>query len=217
LHGFLAWGLTVLVGAWLGTSMVSSLASGLFSAGKAAAHAGGAAISAAGAAGSGMVKSFGIDADEVLGGVNQRLQMEGKPPVTADQLKAATSSVIAQAASTGQINRDQLVQAVESQTALSREDAAEIADRVQAQFERWRGQASAVVASAKEKAQAGALKAAEVSAKAMWGLFLALLLGLIAAVGGGLVGAGPWITARRPRPTREPVREPPYGGHKVVT
>jgi len=182
------------------------------------AQAGGAAVTAAAGAGQGAAKSFGIDADAALGPVNQRLQSEGKPPVTAQQLRAATSETVR----SGRFDREQLVQSLSTQTALSRADADEIADRVQGQFQQWKGQAGAAASSLKEKAQAGALKAADVSSKAMWGVFVALLLGMIASVAGGALGALPLPARRAPQPRRpvrrEVVREegPSLTGGEVV-
>jgi hypothetical protein len=211
LHGLVTWGLTTILGAWLLVNLVSSLVGGVFSAGKAAVQAGGAAVGAVGRAGGGAAKMFGIDADDAIGPLNQRLMSEGRPTITADQLRAATGNAARDAVRTGRLDRDQLVGALTAQTALTPGDAEQVADRVQAQFGRWRGQASAGLETAKEKAQAGARKAAGVTARAMWGVFVALLFGLLAAIVGGILGARPLPIVLKPRPTREPEREPDRG------
>jgi hypothetical protein len=150
---------------------------------------------------------FGIDADDALGPLNQRLQAEGRPTITAEQLRAATSSAARDAVRTGRLDREQLVGALTTQTDLSRGDAEAVADRVQAQFGRWRNQAASGFEGAKGKAEAGARKAADVSAKAMWGVFFALIFGLATAIAGGVLGARPLAIPLRPRPTREPERD----------
>jgi hypothetical protein len=48
-----------------------------------------------------------------------------------------------------------------------------------------------------QAAQTGALRAAEASGKAFWGVFGALLLGLIAAVIGGALGVPHLVSPRR--------------------
>jgi hypothetical protein len=217
LHGFVTWALTAVAGAWLVVSLAGSLMGGLLSAGKVAVQAGGAAVGAATQAGGKVTQALGLDADDAVAPINQRLQAEGRPTITAQQLQAAAGEAVKQAASTGRIDREQLVQALSTQTNLSRDDAEALADRVQAQLQERRSQATAAISSAKEKAAAGATRAADVTAKAMWGAFVALLLGLIAAVGGGLVGVRRVrvIVRRAPVPEPEARRAPSITGREV--
>jgi hypothetical protein len=193
LHGFVMWGLTALAGAWLLVSVIGGLVGGLASAGKAAAQN---AVSNSGS----VASAFGLDANAAVGPINQRLQAEGKPTVTPDQLQAAVKDSIGDAAATGHLNRDTLVKSLASNTALSQQDANEIAGRVEQQYDQFKS-------SAGQKVQAGAGKAASVSGKAMWGVFLALVLGLIAALVGGFLGVGriQRVVARRPSPGYRPL------------
>lgn len=179
LHGLVVWGLATLAGAWLFMSLLGSVASGVASAGKAVIQGGGEAVSAAGNA----AQSFGLDANDALAPVNQRLQAQGRPTVSADQLQAAAGDAVRNALRTGNLDRATLARSIAQNTQLSQADADEIAGRVQAQLERFRQTAST-------KVQAGANKATDTTAKAMWGLFIALVLGLISAVIGGLLGVG---------------------------
>ncbi len=172
-HGLVMWGLTTLAGAWLLTSLVGALASGAASVGKAAAQAGGGVQKVAG--------ELGLDADDALGPVNQRLAAQGKPTVTGDQLKAAVGDVVKQAANSGgQVDSAQLEQAVARNTSLTGQDAREVSTRIQAQLSQAKGQLSQT-----------ALSAVDVTGKAFWGVFGALLLGLVSAVLGATIGVSP--------------------------
>ena len=187
IHGMVMWGLTTLVGIWLIGNLVSSLAGGLFSVGKSAVQATGSAVSA-GASQSGnlgqLARSFGLDANDALRPVNERLRAEGKPQVTANQLEAATKDVVQTAVQQGRLDRQILVSSIAENTALSRQDAQEVANRVESQFNAAQGQAGQAV----QQVQTGALQAADATGKAFWGVFGALFLGLISAILGGTVG-----------------------------
>lgn len=189
LHGLTMWSLTTLVGLWLVGSALSSLAGGLVSVGKTAVTATGATV-AAGASQAGgvaqMARQFGLDANDALRPVNERLAQEGKPAVTAAQLEETTKDVVRTATQQGRLDREVLVQALAQNTALTRADTEQIADRVQAQFEQFQGKMS----QAAQSVETGALKAADATGKAFWGVFGALFLGLISAILGGSVGAG---------------------------
>ena len=193
IHGMVMWGVTTLVGLWMVGNAVSAVAGGLFSVGRTAVQATGATV-AAGAAGAvgaaqtgglGQVaRSFGLDANDALRPINQRLQSEGKPAVTVAQLEAATKDVVQTAVREGKLDRNLLVQSIAENTALSRADAEEVANRVQAQYDRVEGQ----VGQAAQSAQTGALQAADATGKAFWGVFGALFLGLLSAILGGFTG-----------------------------
>jgi hypothetical protein len=193
IHGLVMWGLTTLVGLWLVGNLVSSMASGLASVGSTAVQATGAAVSA-GASQSGAVgqvaQNFGLDANDALQPINQRLQAEGKPPITAAQLEAATKDVVQTAVQQGRLDRELLVQSIAQQTALSRADAEEVAGRVETQFNSVSGNLQAKAGQAVQSVQTGALKAADATGKAFWGVFGALFLGLVSAILGGFVGVG---------------------------
>jgi hypothetical protein len=167
-HGIVVWALTLVLG-FIGLGMVISAAvSGAAVVGKAAMEGIGKA-------------AFSLNADDALKPINEKLKQEGKPAVTAEQLKAATGDVIDEAVkNNGQLNKGELSAAIAKNTDLSEGDANELADRVKEQFD-----------NAKTNVGQGALKAADTTGKVFWGVFIALLLGLISAVLGGLVGAIP--------------------------
>lgn len=199
-HGLVMWSVTTLVGLWLVGSMLSSVAGGLFSVGKTAVEATGTTV-AAGASKAGSVgqaaRTFGLDADDALRPINERLAQQGKPAVTAAQLEAATRDVVQTGVRQGRIDRQTLVQAITQNTALSQADAEQLADQVQGQFDRFQAQ----VGQTAQQVQTGALKAADATGKAFWGVFGALLLGLISAILGGSVGVGRGQLIERERVT----------------
>ncbi|WNG44929.1 hypothetical protein F0U60_13100 [Archangium minus] len=208
MHGLVMWGLTTLVGLWLLGNLVSTLAGGLLSVGKSAVQATGSAVSAGASQGGGVgqvAQSFGLDANDALRPINERLQAQGNPPVTASQLEAATRDVVRTAVQQGRLDRQLLVSSIAENTPLSRADAEEVASRVETQFKTFQGQAGQAVQSV----QTGALKAADVTGKALWGVFGALFLGLISAILGGTVGV-----SKRQRIYAEGavVTSPPEGG-----
>jgi hypothetical protein len=203
LHALVMWGMATVAGACLAFMLVSMLVTGAAALGKTAVQAGGAAIGAAGASVAPMARGFGVDANDVLGPVNQRLRAEGKPEITAAQLQAATKDVVRQ----GSFDRDTLVQSVSQNTSLTRADAEDIADRVEAQ---WQG-ARQRIGSGLQQVETGALRAAQGSSALFWGAFVSIALGLFAALIGGAVGTGSYDRPRRERAIRRvaPPREVP--------
>jgi len=189
-HGLVVWGMTTLVGASIFAVVTSAVLGGAMSVGRAAASAGANALGAAAGGVGDAAESVGIDANDVLAPVNQRLRAAGKPAITAEQLEEATRDAAQTAVREGRADRDVLVGAIASNTNLSRADANEIADRLEWQARQASGEINDRLHAAAHKAQVGALKVGDATGKAFWGVFGALLLGLIAAVLGGAAGAG---------------------------
>ncbi|WP_223642589.1 hypothetical protein [Corallococcus sp. EGB] len=184
LHGLVLWGLTTLTGVVVVGMLVSNVVGAVFNVGKAAVGAGGAAAVGAVTGGGEAAKAFGLDANDALGPVNQRLQQQGKPPVTANQLEAATKDIVTQGVRQGHMDRETLVSNIAKNTNLSRQDAEGVADRVQQQVDQAKAKASEVG----QQAQQGALKVADRSGRVFWGIFVGLALGLIASVLGATLG-----------------------------
>ena len=204
IHGAVLWGLTTLVGVVVMGMAISSLMGAVFNVGKTAVGAAGTAVAGAASQGgnvANVAKSFGINADDALGPVNQRLRQEGKPAVTADQLQAATKDVISTSIQQGRMDRNLLVNSIAQNTSLSRRDAEDIANRIEAQWNQAQQQAGQVA----QQVQQGALKAADTTGHVFWGVFFALLLGLVSSILGATLGvsksqrfyAGGPVTARR--------------------
>jgi hypothetical protein len=217
IHGLLMWGMTTLLGTWLVITLLGSLVSGVASAGKAAVAAGGAAAGALseGVEGaSGLSAAVGVDAEDALTPINRRLRAEGKPAITAAQLQGTIRQAVQQSISQGRVDRNTLVQSIAQNTALNQRDAEELAGRLETKLNETRAQLSERAKSAGRTAQAGALRAADATGKAFWGVFGALLLGLAAAMVGARVGLnrGRRVATEVERPSSPPVlREQP--GH----
>jgi hypothetical protein len=204
MHGLVMWGLSMVIGTFLVISAATAVIKGVASVGQAAVRAGGAAIGAAAEHGSGlgMEEGLGLDADEALRPVNQRLEAVGRPPIRAEQLEAATTDAIQRGVTEGGIDHDVLATAIARNTALSRADAEEVANRLEMQVDKAKGQ----LTQRAQAAETGALRAAYASGNAFLGMFGALLLGLVAAVVGAALGV-PHLRARRRElaPVRPPV------------
>ncbi|MET0403250.1 MAG: hypothetical protein ABW123_12640 [Cystobacter sp.] len=186
-HGLVMWGLTTLATIWMLGNVVSSVAGGLFSVGKTAVQATGATVAAgASQAGNlgGLAQRFGLDAEDALRPINERLRSEGKPAVTAQQLEAATRDVVGTAVREQRLDRQLLAQSIAENTSLSRADVDQLATRIEGQFNAFQGKAT----QAAQSVQTGALKAADATGKVFWGVFGAMFLGLFSALLGGSMG-----------------------------
>jgi hypothetical protein len=188
LHGMVLWGLTTLAGTILMGMAISSLMGAVFNVGKTAVGAAGSAVVGAASQGGDAAKTFGLDANDALAPINQRLSAEGKPTITADQLQQATGDVINTAIRTGTLNREVLVSSIAENTKLSRQDAEEVATRVEQQFNQTRGQVQQQAGQIGQQVQQGALQAADTTGRVFWGIFGALVLGLVSAVLGATLG-----------------------------
>ena len=124
---------------------------------------------------------MGIDANELVAPLNERLRAEGKPAVTPEQLQAVTQSVTGTALREGRVDKEVLVASIAQQTALSPNDARDLANRVEAQITT---QGATVARDVKQ----GAFGAAIAIGKGMMWLFFGMLLGLVAAVLGSTLG-----------------------------
>ncbi len=183
LHGMIVWALTALIGVWMVGRLFSAVVGGAVDVGSTAVQAGSEMLPSAGEASS-AARGFGIDAEDALAPVNSRLRAEGKPAVTAEQLRSATGAIVQDAVTTGQVNRETIVAALADKTSLSRADAQDVAQRIEAQLAAARARVSEVA----QDVGRGSLQVAETTGKAFWGLFGALLLGLLASMAGGMLG-----------------------------
>ena len=195
LHGLVMWGLTTLAGAWLLTNILSGVIGGVATAGKSVVQAGAGAVSSAVGQASGntdamgnAADSLGLNADDALRPVNQRLAAEGKPAVSAAALQAAAKDVLQEGVRQGRFDRELLVSNLAQNSQLSRTDAEDVATRVESQFNTAKAQVTTRVEQAAQSAKTGALKAADATGKIFWGIFGALILGMAAALFGATFG-----------------------------
>lgn len=181
IHGAALWSIATLASTMLLMSLVSSLVGGVARIGGQAASAAGDAL---GAAPSSLLPQTGLTPNDLLAPVNERLQATGKPPVTSEQLGAATRDVLRSAVREGRLDREMLTTSLAQNTALSQADAREIAGTLE---QRWNQQSTELGQQA-EQAGSAALQVAETTGKGLLGLFFVMLLGLIAAVAGTTLG-----------------------------
>ncbi|MFY2556447.1 hypothetical protein ACN469_02290 [Corallococcus terminator] len=203
MHGAVMWGLTTIAGVVLMGMLVSTILGTALKATTGIVGATGAAVAGAASQGGNAAQAFGLDANDALGPVNDRLKADGKPTITANQLEAATKDIVTTAVRTGNVDRELLVTSIAENTRLSRADSEDVANRVQTQIDG----AKAKVGQVGEQVQQGALQAADKTGRAFWGVFGALLLGLVASV----LGAGLGVSKRQ-RVHAEGVITPPRGG-----
>ncbi|MBI5546793.1 MAG: hypothetical protein HY901_23165 [Deltaproteobacteria bacterium] len=164
LHGAVVWGLSTIAGLLIVGMVLSRVVGGL-------ASAGGSALAGIGGTGG------GLSAEQLLGPVNQKLQAEGKATVTANQLEATIRSMGSTVITGGTLDQEAFARALSQNTNLSRQDAREIANQAQQQL-----------SAATQGLQQGAIRAANISGMAFWGVFIALALGLVSAVLGAAAG-----------------------------
>jgi hypothetical protein len=212
LHGLVMWGLVSVAGAYLVMAVASLAVAGVATVGKTVVEAGGTAVKGVAGAGVGAARELGIDWDDVLGPVNQRLAAEGKPRVSASQLQEAARDAAQSSVREGRFDRAAFENSLAQNTPLPRADAQEISERLEAQVEGAMSELKARARGVAVTARADALRAAEKSARAFFGVFFALLLGLIAAIVGGALGVPLLPGERTLRGPRVKTVEPPPRG-----
>jgi len=190
LHGFVTWGLAAIGGAWLLANLLGAIGGGVASLGHEAAQVAGAAGANAGQ----VMRSAGLNTEDLIRPLNQRLQAEGHPTVTADQVEAAARDTLQQSVRGGRIDHTVIVKSVADNTSLSRADADQLADQLESRLQSARAQMTSSLQTATNAAS-----------KAFWGAFIALALGLIAAIVGGAEGVP---RAHLQRPRRQPAPPP---------
>lgn len=193
MHGSVMWALSMAVGLWAMLSVVSALASGAAHVGGAAAQATssivkGAANAGASIDGNDAMKALGIDTNDLLGPINQKLQQEGKPQVTASQVNATIRAVAQRGLHDGRLDRQVLVEELARNTALSQADAQQIADQTGARYQELATKVSSTVEKVGEQAKSAGLQAADKTGKVLLLGGVMMLLSLGAAVGGGALG-----------------------------
>lgn len=184
IHGALVWSVSSLVALAMIFLVASNIVRGVASTGvKVTSAAADVAKTAADAVDGGTLKSLGVDSDDLLGPINQRLRSEGKPEVTRTQLETAAKDALGSAVRTGHLDRQMLVSALARNTALTPVEVDGIASAIESRWNEVKQRAAEFA----DRARKAGLQAAEATGKALMGLSLALLLGLVASVGGSLL------------------------------
>jgi hypothetical protein len=184
IHGVLVWSVSSLVALAMMLLVTSNIVQGVASMGtKVASAAADVAKTATDAIDVGTLKSLGVDSDDLLSPINQRLRGDGKPEVTGAQLETAAKEALSSAVRTGRVDRQMLVGALARNTALTPADVDSIASAIESRWNEVKQRA----AELEDRARKAGLQAAETTGKAFMGLSLALMLGLLASVGGSLL------------------------------
>lgn len=172
MHASVMWALALGVGLWAMMSLLSSVAGGV-----------GRVAGAAGSATSSVV-SKNLDADDLVGAVNARLQREGKPQVSKAELEQTLKTLAQRGVSGGKVDRLVIADELARSTSLSRADAAQVATEVEAKY----GEVSARAQELGQDARGMALNVADKTGKALLLGGLMMLLSLGAAIAGGALG-----------------------------
>lgn len=201
LHGLVVWAMTSLVGLFAVISLVTAIASGAVKLGGAVVHTAGSAASAVQPQQA--MSALGIDTNDLLAPINNKLQQEGKPPITSDQVVATVRGVAQRGLHEGRIDRNVLVEELARNTQLSQADAQDIASQFGAQYQ----QAVDKLQRAGSSAEKTGLQIAQQTGKGLFWGGIGLLVGLCAAVGGGALGVR----------TRRHFEGGGGGGERIVT
>jgi hypothetical protein len=188
LHGLVTWALVTFLGAWALGAFLFALVGGT-------AQAGAAAITGV----DDMAEAVGVDAEATLAPINQRLEAQGLPTIEPAQLRAAAEDAGRSIMQTGQLDRGVVVQSLAQNTDLTVAQANEVAGDVEMRFQR-----------AMTGARAAGAQIAETSGRVFWGVFGVLLIGMLACVGGAILGRAPrmrlWATLSPEGPVMEEPR-----------
>lgn len=190
IHGAIVWSLATVLSVTLLSMALTAAIGG-------AVHAGGSMAAATVSSGAQLTpEALGIALEELLGPINRRLQAEGKPAVTSDQLMNATRTALRTSVREGRIDRELIIVSLSRTTDLTPEEAADVASSMQRRYEAG---SSALAQEAKTQA----LTAADRTGKALLGLALAMALGLAAAIAGATLTVH-YAQKRANRPVNRP-------------
>jgi hypothetical protein len=184
IHGLVVWALGSVLGVVTLIWIVTVLAMGAVRVGGAAISATTSMVHGVGAQASDIAGSVGLNADDIVAPVNKKLQEQGKPPISADQLKDAIRGVAKTGLREGHLDKQMVAAQLAEKTQMSQEDAQDVANQLSQRWDEMSGQMN----EAAEQATHAALSGAEATGKALLFGGLSLLLSLIAAVLGGIVG-----------------------------
>ncbi|HSP78745.1 MAG TPA: hypothetical protein VLQ93_09465 [Myxococcaceae bacterium] len=215
LHGAVLWGLTTVLAVVLVSWGVRAVVNAAVGVGRTAVGVAGGAI--AGAAqgvvlgGPDVIQALGINTQDLLAPVNERLVAEGKQPVTAAQLQTALQSAVSTAIREGRLDRELLVTSLAQNTNLSRESAQDVAARIEAQVGQLGQQIGQVGQQAGQQVQQGMASVLQSTGGAFWFIFFSQLLSLVSGVLGASIGVTKRqrIAAEHVAPTQP---APPVGG-----
>jgi hypothetical protein len=189
LHGVVMWGLTSALGVLAIIATISAIASGVARVGSAAVSAAGSAVKAVGpeAAKAGG-QALGLEPNDLVAPMNERLRQQGKPEITADQLSATMRGVAQRGLREGKLDREVFVDELSRNTQMSRPDAEDLANQFSDRVQQSMSAGQQKVDQLQQQAKQVAFDAARASGRAMLWAGIGELVALIAAMLGGALG-----------------------------
>jgi hypothetical protein len=201
-HGVVMWAITSVVGLCATIWIATMIAAGA-TRGRAAFDATGHMRSwAIDRDDTGLSSVLGVDADELLGPINQRLSGQGKPALTPAQLDAALRGVARSGIARGDFDQELLVDQLIANTRMSRADASDAERQIEARLAMQGGRSDAQNGRAdapasrsdaarphelEHRVEHATLGAIDTAGKALASVGFSMLLGLIAAVAGAVL------------------------------
>jgi polyhydroxyalkanoate synthesis regulator phasin len=179
LHGVVAWALATLVVMWLTATAVSSIIGGAFSLAGDVASATAGGVQAAASGGSGQAIANAVQQQVPWERIQQRVEQALPADVDLDReaLMAAFRQLVV-----GGGDRQAVIDVLVNQGGMTQEEAETTLQNLETEYEQ------ALQEVEQQAAQAAEAAAGAVSSAAFWS-FIALLLGGLAAAGGGWLGA----------------------------
>jgi hypothetical protein len=222
LYGFAVWGLSLAVGVLFTVGIAvgmaertvgasAEVASGAVSATVKGVTGLAGAVAPGGNAMQGAAGFLKINANDLLAPVNRRLQAQGTPPVTPDQLQAALQDVANTALREGRLSQQTIVGALSRHTAMNRQEAEQVAQQVENQWNQTGGGAMRAAENAWTSTRNAALGALRSLGGGFWWMFASFALSLLGSIGGGILGT------RIHRPRRRRVEHEREREHVVTT
>lgn len=181
IHGAVVWGLTMLASVVVMAMVVGALVRGVAKVGGTAADLAGASAEQLGKLSPGDV---GLDSKDLVAPINERLQREGMPPITPDQLRGVMKEVVETSVRQGgDMSRSMIVDIVARRTALSRPEAERVATAIESEMSGLATRGRAVA----EQAGETALEVAEATGKLVLTLSVMMILTLGSAILGSIL------------------------------
>jgi hypothetical protein len=228
LYGIAVWGLSLAIGVLFSVGILSGMAERAVGASaEVASSAVGATVKGvtglvgAAASGGNAVQGAGnfldINRSDLLTPVNRRLQAQGMPPVTMDQLQAAMKDVANSAVREGRLSEQTIVAALAKHTAMTPEEAQNVAQQVENQWNQTGGGAVRAAQNAWTSTRNAALSGMRSLGGAFWWMFGSFALSLVGSIAGGIAGTRLYrprprkivrVQGEAPRPLGAPAHQP---------
>jgi len=150
--------------------------------------------------------TFGLTTYDLVAPINERLQREGKPPITAQQLDMTVHAIVQRGVRDGQLDREIIIDELAKNTALSKADAQDIATDIQTRYQNMAAQVKEAADRGTQEAKHAALVAADRTGKVLLLGGVMMLLSLGAALAGAALGVPRYRRVEPEAATEVPVR-----------